>query len=162
MPDVYDDIVQYIVRNQEQFYRVAYSYVRNRDDALDVVQNAICKALEHRNTLRNPKAVKSWFYRILVNEALNILRTAKRETPLEEPMMEKLTYVEPAYEQDQQAYALVARLPEAQRTVVILRFYEELTLWEIAEITGAKLSTVKTRLYSALEKLNKFWKETER
>lgn len=162
MPNAYDDIVQYIVSNQEQFYRVAYSYVRNRDHALDVVQNAICKALEHRDTLRNPKAVKSWFYRILVNEALNMLRNTKQETPLKEQMMEKMTYVEPAYEQDHQAYELVTRLPEAQRTVVILRYYEEMTLVEISEITGAKLSTVKSRLYSALEKLNTFWKETER
>ena len=37
MPNAYDDIVQYIVSNQEQFYRVAYSYVRNRDHVLDVV-----------------------------------------------------------------------------------------------------------------------------
>lgn len=161
MPDVYDDVVQYIVSNQEQFYRIAYSYMRCREDALDVVQNAICKALEHRNTLRNPGAVKSWFYRILVNEALSMLRTAKRETPLEEQMMEKMIYVEPAYEQDQQAYALVTRLPEPQRTVIILRYYEEMTLSEIAEITGANLNTVKSRLYSALEKLNRFWKETE-
>lgn len=162
MPNAYDDVVQYIVSNQEQFYRVAYSYVRNREHALDVVQNAVCKALEHQDSLRNPKAVKSWFYRILVNEALNMLRNTKQETPLKEQMMEKMIYVEPAYEQDQQAYELVTRLPEAQRTVVILRYYEEMTLWEISEITGAKLSTVKSRLYSALEKLNTFWKETER
>ncbi len=161
MPDAYDDVVQYIVSHQEQFYRVAYSYVRSREDALDVVQSAICKALEHQESLRNPKAVKSWFYRILVNEALSMLRRAKKETPLEEQMMEQMIYEEAAYDQDQQAYALVTRLPEPQRTVIILRYYEEMTLGEIAEITGAYLNTVKTRLYSALEKLNKFWKEAE-
>ncbi len=162
MREIYDDVVAYIVQNQEQFYRVAYSYVRSRDDALDVVQNAVCKALEHVYTLRNPGAVKSWFYRILVNEALNVLRGFKQEAPLEEHMMEKMTYVEPAFDQDQQAYELVTRLPEAQKTVVILRYYEEMTLEEIAEITGANLSTVKYRLYSALGKLKTFWKETER
>lgn len=161
MPDAYDDVVQYIVSHQEQFYRVAYSYVRSREDALDVVQSAICKALEHQESLRNPQAVKSWFYRILVNEALSMLRRAKKETPLEEQMMEQMIYEEAAYDQDQQAYALVTRLPEPQRTVIILRYYEEMTLGEIAEITGANLNTVKTRLYSALEKLNKFWKEAE-
>lgn len=161
MPDAYDDVVQYIVSHQEQFYRVAYSHVRSREDALDVVQNAICKALEHQDSLRNPEAVKSWFYRILVNEAVTMLRKAKKETPLEEQMMEQMIYEEPAYDQDRRAYDLVTRLPEAQRTVIILRYYEEMSLGEIAEITGAKLSTVKTRLYSALEKLNKFWKEAE-
>lgn len=162
MQDRYDDVVAYIVQNQEQFYRIAYSYVRSREDALDVVQNAICKALEHVYTLRNPGAVKSWFYRILIHEALNVLRSSKQETPLEDHMMEKMAYVEPAFDQDRQVYELVVRLPEAQKTVVLLRYYEEMTLEEIAEITGAKLSTVKYRLYSALGKLHAFWKETER
>ena len=45
--DLYDHIVGYIVENQNTFYRLAYSYVRDREDALDVVQSAVCKALEH-------------------------------------------------------------------------------------------------------------------
>ena len=44
--DLYDHIVGYIVENQNTFYRLAYSYVRDREDALDVVQSAVCKALE--------------------------------------------------------------------------------------------------------------------
>ena len=42
--ELYDRIVAYIVENQEKFYRLAYSYVRNQEDALDIVQNAVCKA----------------------------------------------------------------------------------------------------------------------
>ena len=45
--DLYDYIVAYIVENQNKIYRLAYSYVLNREDALDVVQNAVCKALEN-------------------------------------------------------------------------------------------------------------------
>ena len=63
----YDQIVEYILANQEKFYRLAYSYIKNQDGAMDAVQNAICRALEKSNSLRDINAVKTWFYRILVN-----------------------------------------------------------------------------------------------
>ena len=65
--DMYPKITAYIIENQNKFYRLAYSYVRNREDALDVVQNAVCSALEHYQTLRSQEAIRTWFYRILVN-----------------------------------------------------------------------------------------------
>ena len=84
--DLYDNIVDYILANQDKFYRLAYSYVRNQDDALDIVQNSVCKALEHYETLRNEHAIKTWFYRILVNESLLFLKKEKWEFPSEDVM----------------------------------------------------------------------------
>ena len=78
--DLYDYIVAYIVENQNKIYRLAYSYVRNREDALDVVQNAVCKALENYGGIRNEGAVSTWFYRILVNESLLFIKERKRMT----------------------------------------------------------------------------------
>ena len=78
--DFYDSIVAYIVDEQNKFYRLAYSYLRNRDDALDAVQNAVCKALEHYRDIKNQEAVKTWFYRILINESINILKEKHRLT----------------------------------------------------------------------------------
>ncbi len=47
---VYERLIQYILENQDRFYRIAYSYMRHQEDALDVVQSAVCKALEaHEN-----------------------------------------------------------------------------------------------------------------
>ena len=77
--NLYDSVAAYIIENQNRFYRLAYSYVGDREAALDVVQNAILKGLEKCDTLRNQDAVKTWFYRIVVNEALQILRARKRE-----------------------------------------------------------------------------------
>lgn len=162
MQNAYDDIVKYIVENQEKFYRVAYSYMRNKEDALDVVQNAVCKALEHYDTLQNQKAVKTWFYRILVNESCTMLRKEKKETPLEDGMMDVLVYIESAYDKDQQVFEMVMQLPQTQKTVILLHYYEDMTLREIAEITSTNINTVKSRLYSALAKLKPFWKEAER
>lgn len=71
--DLYEKIVSYVVENQNKFYRLAYSYVRDREDALDAVQSAVCKALENYGGIRNEGAINTWFYRILVNESLALL-----------------------------------------------------------------------------------------
>lgn len=159
MQDIYDCTVQYIIENQNKFYRLAYSYVQEEQAALDVVQNAICRGLESCYGLRNPLALKTWFYRILVNESLQYLRKKKKETTLTEEHTADLTYTEPAFTEDKAAYEAVMSLPEPMKTVVILHYYEDLTLKQIAEITETNLSTVKTRLYSALRKLKETLKE---
>ena len=91
--ELYGKITAYIIENQNKFYRLAYSYVRNREDALDVVQNAVCRALEHYQTLRSQEAVRTWFYRILVNECLMFLRSRK-QTFVEDEKLEETSYEE--------------------------------------------------------------------
>lgn len=161
MQDIYDCTVQYIIENQNKFYRLAYSYVQEEQAALDIVQNAILRGLEGCFGLRNPLALKTWFYRIVVNESLQYLRKQKRETPLTDEQTAALTYTEPAFAANQEAYTAVMQLPEAMKTVIILHYYEDLTLKQIAEITETPLSTVKTRLYSGLKKLKLILKEAE-
>lgn len=67
-----------ITEHKENVYRLAYSYVKNKDDALDIVQDSIYKAMTNLELLKNPDAVKSWFYRIVVNTALDFCAETKR------------------------------------------------------------------------------------
>lgn len=157
--DFYDLLVEYILDNQQKFYRVAYGYVNNRDNALDVVQNAICKALENYGSLRNKDAMKTWFYRILVNESLNFLKKNRREIACEPSEMREEPYHEAAYDMDRSVYEEMNRLPFELQTIIMLHYFEELTLKEISQVTGVNLNTVKTRLYSALGKLKKSMQE---
>ena len=55
------ELIEFIESNQENFYRVAYAYVKHQEDALDIVHDAIVKALQKHHTLRNPKYMKTWF-----------------------------------------------------------------------------------------------------
>ena len=71
------ELEEYIEAHQDSFYRVAFTYVKDRDAALDVVQNAVVQALTHIHTLREPAYMRTWFYRILVNEGLGYLRKNK-------------------------------------------------------------------------------------
>lgn len=155
----YDKVVEHILKNQDNFYRIAYCYVHDKDKSLDIVQNAVCKALENYRKLRNIEAVKTWFYRILVNEAINYLRKDKQEISYDPIEMKEETYIEAGYEKsdgdEENIFEKVCRLPDNLKTIIILRFYEELSLAEIAAITKTNLNTVKSRLYSALKKLGK-------
>ena len=71
-------VKDYIVENQERFYKIAYSYVKNEDDALDIVHDAICKALYKIDSLKDIEVVKSWFYKILINRTIDYIRKNKK------------------------------------------------------------------------------------
>ena len=128
--DLYDYIVAYIVENQNKFYRLAYSYVRNREDVLDVVQNTVCKALENYGGIRNEGAISTWFYRILVNESLLFIKERKRMT-LGETDQEEAHYEEKGFEIQDDLYDSINRLDGDTQTIIKLRFFEELSLKEI-------------------------------
>ena len=143
-------LTAYLVEEQGRFYRLAYSYLKDRDEALDAVQTAVCKALERQDTLRDPNAVRAWFYRMLVNTCMDILRLRAKTVPF--PETEETVGYEDPFPDDTLARQIDA-LPEVMGPVIRLRFYEELSLKEISAITGENLSTVKSRLYAALKKL---------
>ena len=154
---LYDSLVKHIVENQNQFYRAAFYYVKNREAALDVVQNAICKALENYEKLQSEEAMASWFYRIVINESLMYLRKEKKYIAWDESDNDLLegSYEEPAYEPKIEVVSKISELPTDMQIVIQLHFFEEKTLKEIAEITDTNLNTVKSRLYAACKKLGK-------
>ena len=150
-PDSYRLVVDYITKHQDQFYRLAYSYLHHRDNAMDVVQNAVIKALEKYESLRNPEYLKTWFYRVLVNECHAYLRKNKNIIEFRDDLAER-SY-EQNFAEESDLFNRVNALAPKFRIIIILRFYEELSLEEIAQVTATNLSTVKTRLYTALKKL---------
>ena len=54
-------LTDYLVTDQARFYRLAYSYLKNREEALDAVQTAVCRALEKQGELKEPEALRAWF-----------------------------------------------------------------------------------------------------
>lgn len=152
--DRLEHLVDFIRDYQADFYRVALSYMRNREDAMDAVQNAVCKGLEKYRSLRNDKYMKSWFYRILVNECLMMLRKRKREVlSAEDVGIDQISRDGVFSEEDYQLFCQVDELPEHLKSVILLHFYEGLTIKETAEVLQANSSTIKSRLYQALKVL---------
>lgn len=146
------ELIGLIKANKEKYYRVAFSYVKNKEDALDIVHDAIVKALQKINGLRNKEYLETWFYRILINESISFVRKSKNIIYLDELPDSQLPATEDIdREQYMTLYAAIDHLSPKLKTVIILRFFEDMKFDEIAEITGAKLSTVKARLYKALK-----------
>ena len=146
------EVISLIENNQEKFYRVAFAYVKNKDDALDIVHNAIVKALEKRHTLRNVDYIRTWFYRILINESINFLHRRGKILYLDTlPDSEVSSGSNTKSEEYIDLYSAIDRLPPKLKTIIILRYFEDMQLDTIAKITSTNLSTTKSRLYKALE-----------
>ncbi|MCM3628587.1 RNA polymerase sigma factor [Paenibacillus glycanilyticus] len=149
-----------ITENKENIYRLAYSYVKNKEDALDIVQDAIYKAMTSIESLKDKAAVKSWFYRIVVNTSLDFLRKHKRVHPMEQEKLE--SYAPNAVDSytDIDLVKTLADLPSKYREVVVLRYFEDMKIEEVADVLHENVNTVKTRLYQALRLLRVKLKDT--
>ena len=121
-----------LTENYERYYRLAFKLMRNQDDALDVVQESAYRAIKDCKGVRNKDYLSTWIYRIVVNTSLDMLRRKKKETPTEE-MPE--TPTEDHY-QDLDLKQMIKRLDDKSRTVIILRYFEDLKLEDIADIVG--------------------------
>ncbi len=138
-----------LIEQYERFYRLAYSYVHNEADALDIVQESACKAITQCKNLKDTEKLLPWLCRIVVNTSLDLLRSQVKEQPAEE-LPETAT--EDKYEEFDLKEAL-NRLEPENRTIVILRYFEDMKLEDIALVVGENLNTVKARLYRSLKKL---------
>lgn len=153
---LYDQLQTYLITKQDAFYRLAFSYVNNHEIALDVVQDAIIKAVTKLHTLKQPEYMKTWFYRILINECISTLRKEKRFYHFQTEVIRPPILTEDATNalgDSIDLYSAIHSLEPKLKTVIILRYYEDLKIHEIAQITKTNENTVKTRLYKALNKL---------
>lgn len=143
-------IVEYVMNNKENFYRLAYSYVQNSEDALDIVQDSIQKAITSP-TLKDEKAIKSWFYKIIVNTSLDFLRRRNRLKIVEDTTIQLLSHGHIDKYTDIDLHQALNELPPDYRSVIVLRYFEDLKIEEVAEILDLNINTTKTRLYKALK-----------
>jgi len=150
----------FLHENLDRAYRLAYSYTKERASAEDVVSDSIVKALSSIETLKKPEVIKSWFFRIIVNTALSYLRRESRLVYFEQP--QDMEQILPGKEDpsDLMIAEFLEMLEPKYRTPVILRFFEDMSLQEIADVTGENINTVKTRLYRGLKLLRVEMEET--
>ncbi len=149
-------LVEYIKENQNKLYKIAYTYTKNQDLALDIVQEAVTKALENIHKLKQEEFVKTWFYRILINEALQTVK--KNKKIIEYELVENETSTqnnEDNIVENIDIYNRIENLNDKLKTVIILRFFENLKIEEIAVITNTNTNTVKSRLYKGLNEIKK-------
>ena len=138
-----------LLENYDKYYRLAYSYMKSEQDALDVVQESAYKAIRDCGQVKEQRYIGTWLYRIVVNTALDALRRRGREVALEEWQENSW---QPSYA-GLELWEILDRLDEKERTVVVLRYFHDLKLEDIAGILGENVNTVKARLYRTLKKM---------
>lgn len=139
----------FITENKEMLYRVAFGYLRDEAKSLDAVDEAIYQGYAHRHDLREPKYLKTWVVRILINECLKIIRNGKRELNIDVLPEESQNLGEDSIH----LKIAINNLPEDLRKVIMLRYFGGFTISETAEILEIPEGTVSTRSRKALEVL---------
>jgi len=152
----------------ERLYLKAYSIVKDKNEAKDVLQDAFISAYLALPKFKKESNIYTWLYRIVVNKALDHLKSKKREANYVNPdinpyaEMEKSLFLEEKIQQKQEQNELyeyliyiIDKLDYKYKEMIIMRYFDGLTYEEIAEIKAIRLGTVKSRLHKAKELLKK-------
>ena len=152
-----DDAFLILFQKYEQdIYRTSFVFVKNQNDALDVVQETAYQSFKSIKNLKEPKYFKTWLMRITINCALDLLRKQKNVVQMKPEVVEFISGdVNEDIFLEMTVRDLIERLNEDEKSVIVLRFYEDLTIKEVSETLGIPLGTAKTILYRALNKLRK-------
>ena len=147
---------QLLINEERKMYYTALSYVGKKEDALDVIQETAYKAFLAIKDLREPEYFSTWLIAILIRECYQLLRKRNETIPYEESeLVTKLTYDEVDTINQLYIKDTIAKLPEHYQTVIILFYYHDLAIRDIATIIELPIGTVKTYLHRARQQLKK-------
>ncbi|MDQ0859946.1 sigma-70 family RNA polymerase sigma factor [Bacillus sp. V2I10] len=158
-----DDLAfqELIELHKDKLYRIAYMYVKNESDTLDIVHETIYKAFISIKKLKSDDYFTTWITRILINCALDYIRKQKKlvffdgrkETESEDnhfPVEDRIVL-----------FDAIDQLEQKYKTIIILKYYKDLTLQQIAEVLDCPIGTAKVNLHRALKKLRIHLKEVQ-
>nr|WP_168120515.1 sigma-70 family RNA polymerase sigma factor [Paenibacillus sp. HB172176] len=146
---------------EEDIYRMAYVYVKNENDALDIVQETAYRSYKAIAKLKNAAYFKTWLIRITIHCAVDLLRQ-RNKTKLLTPDQITDTGSEANVSLSLTLQQLLSLVHEDEKSVILLHYYQDYTIKQTAEILGIPLGTAKTTLYRVLSKLRAAMKEEDR
>ena len=152
------------------FQRPIYYYVRrmvlSHEDADDITQMVFIKAWRGIDTFRGESKLSTWLYRIAHNESMSFLRSSKRL--MQVPVHEVESKLGAALQEDelftgdeiqQRLQTAIALLPEKQKAVFIMKYYQELKYEEMSEVTGTSVGALKASYHHAVQKIEAYLKQ---
>ena len=138
---------------KEQMYRTAFTYVKNKEDALDIVSETVYKAFLSIKKLKEPRFFNTWITRILINCSLDYIKKNKKVVSFEEYSIADEGIEDKNKEEVIDLHNALGQLNESCKTVVVLKYFQDLTLSEVAEVLQCPIGTIKTNLHKALNQL---------
>ena len=149
----------------EQLYWQIRRFVLSHEDADDVLQNTFIKAWQGINSFHGDSKLLTWLSRIAINESLDLLRHQKKivtlSTDNEELGIANTLMADDYFdgnETEAQLQEAIAQLPEVQRTVFLLRYYDEMKYSDISRILGTSEGALKASYHIAVKKISDFFK----
>jgi RNA polymerase sigma-70 factor (ECF subfamily) len=147
-----------VSRWEKRIYNYLLRLVKNKEDAMDLSQDVFLKAYQNLRKLEDPARFGPWIYRIAHNEAFSLLRKNRPETDLDHSRHELWSDPGPGrrmlpVEVRVAVERALKSLSDDQREAVVLKIYQGFKFEEMAEILSCPVSTVKSRLYTALDLL---------
>lgn len=147
--DIQQKVESVVLESYEEMYRLAYSYVRNEQDAMDIVQESVYKCIRHAGKIKQEAYIHTWVWRVVINTALDFKRMRAREQAWDS--WEEVSLVQA--EQEYDVIDALGILKERERTMLILYYFDGFQLEEIADMMEMNISTIKSTLYRSLKKL---------
>ena len=147
-----DTFCRLVRQNEKAMYSVSFSILSNESDAADAISEALYRAYKNLDTLKNEYAFKPWILRIVRNCAVELVRSNKNLLSIDD------VEVEESSGENDIVTALTLRkaveqLKQPYKEVVVLYYYEDLSIAQISKITGASVVTAKQQLSRARKML---------
>lgn len=150
----------------ERLYWHVRKMVASHDDANDIVQNSFLKAWDALPDFREESRLYTWLYRIATNESLTFLKRKKTRALLSltdySKQLENKLESDPYFNGDKTQMALhkaILKLPDKQRAVFNMRYFEEMKYEEISEVTGTSVGALKASYHHAFQKIQQAMEE---
>ena len=153
-----NEIGKIIQENVQAMYRVAFGILKNEDEIYDAISNTTIIVFEKIGTLKKEELFKTWLTRILINECYKIYNQNKKVIYLENcapKSLDNLQYTEKDRLEEQDARDLLNNLSKDLKETVMLYYFEDFSVKEVAEILNIPEGTVKSRLSKARKDLEK-------
>lgn len=161
-----DDMAFYqlLSLHKDQLYRIAFRYLKNEQGALEAIQETTYRAYRNLKKLKKPEYFRTWLIRILINVCLDDLKYLKRQVTYDSEVSSSLSGIaddpyEPGGRVNLQRLDILFALEHLDfkyRQIIELKYFEDLTLRDIADILDRPEGTVKTWLNQALKQLREY------
>ncbi len=149
-----DAFYEFIQNHKASLYRIAYAYFKNEQDALEAIQEVTCRAYHHIHKLKQPQFAATWLTRIMINYCADERRKRRRVQ-----IHAEVSDLQPVTDRDRyqmiEVEQAVDQLNEKYRQVIILKYFEDLKIKDIAQALNQPEGTVKTRLNKGLRLLRR-------
>ena len=148
-----------LLQYKSYLYKVAYTYVKDKQVALDILQETSFKAWLNIHTLKDEEKIKPWITKILVNTALNYIKKESKVIYMEDE--NSIIYSEKSIsiEEKLDLYDAIDLLKPKYKTVIILKYFDDMKIEDISYVLNTPENTVKSHLKRAKESLSSILKE---